>query len=176
MGSSCYLQDDTGLEEQSAFRYSDAKGLAYALVSVEIVPTLEQHLQLDLMPLRRVAQDWEAALDWGKHDWYELLDPNAERDASLQAQFMTLRAEMDAAWQPGAELREAIHRLLNALGWPEQSFPPAIIAAVPCSPSQRSFVEHYLGEQVLAKDLVDVLMMLRWAELRGATRVRLLVR
>jgi len=176
MGYVCYHQDDTGLEEQAAFRYTDGKGLSVALAFIEVVPSLEQQLQLDLTPLRQVAVDWEAHLAWGERDWASLLTPDVAGDASLQAQLTTLCAEMDAAWQSVAALREGMTGLLTTVGWPAQSFPPELAAAIPSQPTQRAFVEGYLGEGIFAKDLVDVLKMLRWAELRGATRVRLLVR
>jgi len=106
MGSICYLQDDTGLEEQAAFRYTDGQGLAVALAFIEVVPSLEQQLQLDLTPLRQVAVDWDAQLAGGERGWASLLTPDAAGDTNLQGQLTTLRAEMDAAWQSITALRE----------------------------------------------------------------------
>lgn len=176
MGYEIELQDDTGLRAQADFRYSESKGLAYALYKLPIIATLEQQIGLSLTPLRQVGCDWEDQIEWGAARWDDLANPDPARDAMLQAQLRELQNELAATWQPPDALRQAIVQLLSALA----ALPPQTITAlcesVPAEPPQRDFVTTYLGEGSLRKDLESVLLMLHWAELRGATRVRLVIR
>jgi len=153
-----------------------AKGLAYALLKLPIIATLEQHLGIDLTSLRQVVFDWEDQIERGLATWDDLAHSDPTRDAALQQQLRELQDELTAAWQPPEALRQTIVWLLSAL----ESLPPptlaAICATVPAEPSQRDFITTYLGEGSLREDLESVLLMLRWAELRGATRVRLVTR
>jgi hypothetical protein len=175
MGLTLELQDDSGFAPQAAFR-SEAKAIALVLSELPVIATLEVQLGLDLASLRRVAFDAEWARIGIPFRRVDLDTLDAARAATLRAELAALRAELAAAWQPLPALQEAIERLLTVLGGPDGAVSPHVIAAVPTRPTQRSFVESYLGQGGFAEDLVALRRMLHWAILRGATQVRLMVR
>ncbi|MFV9506964.1 MAG: hypothetical protein AB4911_20635 [Oscillochloridaceae bacterium umkhey_bin13] len=175
MGLTLELQDDSGLVPLSAFP-SEAKAIALALSDIPVIATLEAQLGLDLAPLRRVACDDEWMRLPRRFRWADLQTPDLARDALIQTELASLRAELDAVWQPLGDLQDAIERLVHVLNAHNGAVPTAVIAAVPAEPTQRSFVTSYLGQGGFAEDLAALRRMLRWANLRGATQVRLVVR
>jgi hypothetical protein len=73
------------------------------------------------------------------------------------------------------ELASTVERVLDAIDTP-QGFPEPIVRAIQALPISTTIYPDYYLDGDLAHELRDLLAMIHHAVLRGATRVRLLIR
>lgn len=174
------LQDDTFFPPQAGWHRTD--GTATILSDTAATLVLEQHFGLDLNPLRRVADADEGDARRMVDPWLWDADQSsmtapatvpAERWAAAHALLAAQRAENELAWTTPAAMIGALTLLLEVLG-PEDAPPdPALLNALAHAPLEVPVDMEDLGGGLFHQEIRDLLDMARWAELRGAARVRL---
>ncbi|MCG8350475.1 MAG: hypothetical protein MI924_22135 [Chloroflexales bacterium] len=164
MGRQFFLQDDTFLSDQAGFTHSDGRGFLYFFLDDPILDVFAREWDLDLTAFRRIADDTER--------W--TVDESASEDTQ-RAQLRALRDQLDAAWQAPETLAHAIEQALAALA-AQHGMPPQLLQTLETLPITTTIDPTYYTEGLLAQELHELHAMVQYARLRGATRVRLLVR
>jgi hypothetical protein len=175
-----YLQDDTFFPAQARWLRTD--GSATVLSDPVATAVLEQHFGLDLAPLRHVVDDDDAEAFRLVSPWlrapagYGLDAIPLDRLAEARVLLAAHRAEHDRAWTTPSAMRDALTRLLDALG-PAEAFPGAtLLQALAEAPLEVAVEAEDLTGGRFHDELRDLIAMCHWAELRSAQRVRLLLK
>ncbi|NNJ13754.1 hypothetical protein EKD04_025855 [Chloroflexales bacterium ZM16-3] len=154
-------------------------GTACWLADPAITQALARVLALDLTPLLQVADDdlgdIDAALEYlftQRRDIAAI--PAAILEPALAA-IAACHAVRERAWTTPVVMLHALQALYDALGPVETPPAPALLEAVAAASGAMPFDDAYLTEGFFHIELEDLIVMTRFAILRGASRVRLWV-